>query len=353
MKRILAVLALVCLLVACTSVAFAAITITEQPETQTVKAGGSVTFTVKAKNAGGEPTTWYFINPATGETTTGRKLADVVKGVKVSGPNTLKIKLSKVPESMHGWQVYCHIGNKNGGVNTDTVMLLIAGMDPPTMAPAPATVAPKSADAAATPAPQSEEATTLVVKTQTPEPKQPIVIKGSKVDLYKMDSKGNVTSSTPQKELSFDEDKVNFLVRLPEGTEGTIQYLTIDGIRFTPEGEVTGMSIRGWDRSASVRVKLSGDEEEMPTAKPKATEEPVDEADLVTVSCTNCRFTGWHNTFAESGKVPVGTKITVVASGGLIKKGYSINGEKAINKNMASFSYVVEGDTTITMEEQK
>ena len=52
MKRLLTILAVLCLVLGCMDVARAAITVTEQPETQTVKAGGSVIFSVKAKDAG-------------------------------------------------------------------------------------------------------------------------------------------------------------------------------------------------------------------------------------------------------------------------------------------------------------
>ena len=125
MKRLMVLLcaALLCF----PSLALAEVTITRQPETQTVPAGGSVTFTVKAKGAGGLAVTWYFTDPATGETTTGKKLSSAVSGVKVRNPNTLSITLNNVPESMHGWTLHCHIGRKGEGTDTDEVMILIEG----------------------------------------------------------------------------------------------------------------------------------------------------------------------------------------------------------------------------------
>ncbi len=132
MKRFWMVLSLaLCLALCCASVALADITITEQPETQTVEAGGTVSFTVKAEGAADAAVTWHFVNPETGKDITGRKLADAFKGLKVSGPNKLKITLKKVPEEMHGLVVHCHIGKKNAGVDTDEVLLLIAGMEVP------------------------------------------------------------------------------------------------------------------------------------------------------------------------------------------------------------------------------
>ena len=126
MKRLLTVL---CLLLCCASVAAAEVTIILQPETQTVKAGDSATFTVKAKGAGKQAITWYFTDPATGEAITGRKLSDAVTGVKVKNPNTLSITLQNVPEEMHGWTLYCHIGKKGSGVDSEEAMILVEGKD--------------------------------------------------------------------------------------------------------------------------------------------------------------------------------------------------------------------------------
>ncbi len=125
MKRLMMMLGL---LLCCVGVAFGEIAITRQPETQTVRAGGKVTFTVKATGAAKQAVTWYFTDPATGKTTTGRKLSSAVPGVKVKNPNTLSITLRNVPETMHGWTLYCHIGKKGKGVDSDEVMILIEGL---------------------------------------------------------------------------------------------------------------------------------------------------------------------------------------------------------------------------------
>lgn len=355
MRRFFALLAALCLLLCCVPSALAAdITILEQPQTQTVKAGGDLIFSLKARGAGDEPITWYITNPMTGETTTGKKLSGVVKGVKVKNPNSLKISINNIPESMHGWQLYCHIGKKGSGVNSDTVMILIKGLEPPVL-PTPAPVTASSASSAEQSS-STGTGTAAVGAATVTVTREPIVIKGSKVDLYELDAKGNQVGTTPKHELTFDGNTANFRVEAPEGTTETIQYFSIGGIRFTPDTTVNSLTVRGWDRSATVRVKLNtpeGQEDDLIRARPEATQEPVDESSLVTVSCTNCRFTGGGNTFAESGKVPVGTTITVFSRGGLLKKGYSINGEKAVYKNEASFQMVVDGDTTITMEPQK
>ena len=400
MKRILSIALILCLTLGIFSVAHAAIKITQQPTTQTVKAGDKVTFKVKATGVDfNTPVTWYFTNPETGETITGKKLSKAVP-VKVQNPNSLSITLKKVPEAMHGWTLYCRVGPKSGGKNSDTVMILIAGKEVPGQGESggsadsgeeadgsgaadsgeePEDSGKETADSGEESADSGEGSDDSgaadtgkedggeesggegegsgepVIIYVTPEPVEqgPIVITGSKVDLYNLDKSGNMTGSA-QKELTFETGSADFYVKVPDGTEGTLEYFTIGGVKLAPEGDVAGMSVRGWQTSATVRAKiLKPGAASAVTAVVEEEEEPVDESSLVTVTCVNCRFTGWHNTFAETGKVPVGTTIIVAASGGMISKGYVINGAKADYKNLASFQYTVNEDTTIEMEEQK
>ena len=94
MKRLISVMMVLFLLLGICGIASAAkITITKQPETQTVKKGGTLTFTVKAKNTSGAAITWHFQNPATGEDITGKNLSSRVSGLKVQKPNSLSITL--------------------------------------------------------------------------------------------------------------------------------------------------------------------------------------------------------------------------------------------------------------------
>ena len=131
MKRVLTILVLLSLLMGCGGEALAAITITGQPETQTVQAGGAVTFSVKAKGLGKSAITWHFVSPDGEENITGKKLAGRFAGLKVSNPNTLNIKLKNVPEEMHGWTVYCHLGKTSAGMDTESALLLIEGKEIP------------------------------------------------------------------------------------------------------------------------------------------------------------------------------------------------------------------------------
>lgn len=360
MKRMISFLLAFCLVLSVSSAALAASSrpsITEQPVTTTVRKNGDVAFTVKAKNAGGASITWYFTNPSTGEVTTGKQLSKYVPGLKVANPNSLSIKLKNVPVSMHGWMLYCHIGPKSGGVSSDTVMLLIEGMDVPDTLTA-LNGGSSSSETETGASAGSDGSVTAARPTPTPVPEKIVISGNSRFELLAVDSKGEPVGK-PQDELTFADGSASFYVRLPESTEGTIQYVTINSLRITPDGDVRGIGIRGWNTSASVRVKVnkpgSGEEDTSGgLVLPEEEETPVDPSSLVTVTCVNCRFTGYHSSFAESGQVPVGTTITVIASGGMITKGYFINGaKKAVHKKEASFQLLIEGDTTITMEKQK
>jgi len=342
MKRLISFMLVLTLVLTCAGVALAASPkITQQPVTQTVKAGGKVTFTVKAKNA--ESITWYFTNPETGETTTGRKLSSVVKGVKVVHPNSLSITLKKVPEEMHGWTLYCHIGPKNSGVNSDEVMILIAGKEVPETAKTTTKKTSSSDDSDKDSDKDSDETAAEPTATPVPEPKD-ITIKASKVQLFAVNDGMEPQGSAVEK-LTFEGGKAaSFYVSLPEETEGYIEYLSLGSIRLTPAGDIRGMAIKGWTDSCTVKVKVRTQTQ---------AEAEAEAATLCKVTCENCRFTGYKSSYAASGSVPAGTTITVAASGGLIAEGYSINGAEATHQNETTFQLVIDGDTTITMEAQK
>ena len=137
MKRLLIILGILCLLLGTVNGARAAVTVTAQPETQTVEAGGSVTFSVKATGLGKSAITWHFISPDGEEDITGKKLSTRFKGLKVTNPNSVNIKLKNVPEELHGWTVYCHLGKASAGLDTERALLLIAGKETPESAEEP------------------------------------------------------------------------------------------------------------------------------------------------------------------------------------------------------------------------
>ena len=132
MKKLLGIVLTLCLVLTLAADAFAASKpeITKQPETATTSKKGAVSFSISVKGTVSSYT-WYFVNPETGDKISGKKLSSNVKGVKVTNPNSKKISLSHVPESMHGWSVYCHVNGNGYKVDSDAVPLYVYGMEIP------------------------------------------------------------------------------------------------------------------------------------------------------------------------------------------------------------------------------
>ena len=149
MKRIIALVLIFCFVFLFAAESFAAKpVIKKQPETATTSSDGTVVFSITAS---GDATSysWFFVNPKTGSKISGKKLPKRVKGVKVTGPNRPKITLKRVPESMHGWLVYCVVKDSGGHkVDSEYATLLVHGMEPPeseSVAEFKITTQPKSA----------------------------------------------------------------------------------------------------------------------------------------------------------------------------------------------------------------
>ena len=215
MKRLLSFLVVFCLLLSCCAVAFAAAkpTFTTQPVTQTVKEGGSVNFKVKAKNY--TALTWYFVDPENGQKISARHISEKFSGLKVKNPNSQSLTLKKIPEAMHGWSLYCHIVGNGYKVDSDTVMILIKGKEPPANAPAAAEAEAAPDDGEETvPAPsgnaeeaedageaegdaEGEESSQEAIKPFT------VTVSGE-LELYELSRSGK-PSGEPQTSLSFDD----------------------------------------------------------------------------------------------------------------------------------------------------
>ncbi len=291
MKRLLSFLLVFCLLLSCCAVALAATrpVISAQPETQTVNAGGTVTYKIKAR--GFSAITWYFVDPATGQEITARHITEKFKDLKVKNPNGSNLILKKVPLEMDGWSLYCHLVGNGYKVDSDTVMILVTEPAPAaTATPAPTPV-PTEAPTA-TPAPEQESPDTATAQpeqgspdaaTAEPEPTEtprlsesieeipdsinPFTVTVSgELELYKLSRSGKPTGE-PQTTLSFD-DIAAFYVK----ANGTIQYLLINDLQLTPTSDdVVGMTIRGIMKDTIIQgrvLKASADTEEKP-------EEPV------------------------------------------------------------------------------
>ena len=158
MKRILGIALAVLLVLVTVSAALAGSrpVITQDPVSATTNAKGSVSFSVKVNTNGSNCTyTWYFVNPATGEKTSGRNLTKLFKKIKVVGPNRTKITLNRVPEEMHGWSVYCHVNGNGYKLDSQMATLSIYGMEAPAT-PTPEPTPEPTAEPTQEPAQESE-----------------------------------------------------------------------------------------------------------------------------------------------------------------------------------------------------
>ena len=364
MKKYLAFLLILCIVFAFAANAFAASkpTITKQPESATTNQKGSVSFSVSVKGRVASYT-WYFVNPATGEKISGSKLSKTVKGVKVSKPNSKKVTLSNVPESMHGWEVYCHINGNGYKVDSEKVLLLVYGMEPPAGSASADTSTQEQPAAEQTPAEQpaaeqvpaeqpAAEQTSVEqtqAETEVSEPVDPdtvavqledktiTVSSGSSV-LRRLDAFGNVIESDPVSSLEF-QNTGSFIV----SSEEPIKSWTVNGIRFEPAEPLKEFKILNVTEDISVNIDI---------VRSSTITNELDYDHMCKVTCKGCTFTFLSSGIrsATEGEVPAGAQIRVLAdSPDNISKGYSFNGQEPQNQNKSSFVYTVTDDVEIVL----
>lgn len=358
MKKLLGIILTLCLVLTLAADAFAASKpeITKQPETATTSKKGAVSFSISVKGTVSSYT-WYFINPETGDKVSGKKLSSTVKGVKVNNPNSKKISLSHVPESMHGWSVYCHVNGNGYKIDSDTVTLYVYGMEIPgsdssaspadngnaETASAPAETNPESAPAGSgEPASQDGGEQTeggdqgegadsdLTVTNRT------ITVTSSSKVLLKLDNKGNITDASPVSSLEFT-NAGSFAVR----SEEPIKSWTVNGIRFEPAQPVNEFKVTNVTESIVLDVKI---------ARSTAADAEVDESRICKVTCQGCTFTYLSKGLRSvtEGEVPYGAQIRVIADNSdLAAGGYSINGGEPESSGKASLQLTVTDDVTI------
>ena len=355
MKKIIVLVLALCLVVVFASEAFAAgkPTITKQPETSTTSKKGAVSFSISVKGTV-DSYTWYFINPENGEKVSGKKLSTVFKDVKVKSPNSKTISLTHVPDAMHGWSVYCHVNGNGYKVDSDTVMLLVYGMEPPAGAAASNTTETPAETPADNPAPEAAPDTANTASAQPADNDQQaapadgsdedmpelelktITVSASAKVLLKLDSVGNVVEGDPASKLVFDNTG-SFLVR----SESPIKSWTVNGIRFEPASPVNEFKVMNITDDVALDVKI---------VRQTAASAEVDESNMCKVTCTGCTFT-YHSGKLRSvteGEVPYGASIRVIADNSdLANGGYSINGGEPENVGKASLQLTVTDDVTI------
>lgn len=119
--RLLALM-LAFLFVASGALAAGAVTVTMQPKDAYTKAGGTVTFSARAKNATG--ITWRLVSPDGQTVLLVKDAPNHFPGVIVSGRNSDTLTLKNVPAGMNEWQVFCTYGGQNR-VETDRAVIYI------------------------------------------------------------------------------------------------------------------------------------------------------------------------------------------------------------------------------------
>ncbi len=117
MKRIVGLILVFCLVFSMIAEAAAEPKweITEQTKVTVKEKKGkatSITVTVKAKGKGIKYQ-WVFVDPEdSSRTSTGKKVAKEIKelkGLVVKGATSNKLTLTKIPDALNGWSVYCHL----------------------------------------------------------------------------------------------------------------------------------------------------------------------------------------------------------------------------------------------------
>ena len=344
MKKIVALLMVLCLLLGISSAALAAGApkITKQPTTQTTNKKGTVTFTFAAKNYNTNDSGWRFVNPATGEEYTGPQMRELLaeyKGTLSVSNGKQKLTLTKVPESMNGWEVYVVLTNNGYTVNSDRVRLWCYGMaqtDTPATPTEPETV-PEQPATPSEPAPGQTS-----VSEPEPEipagPKMITVSAAEKLTLVPLDSRGDEQSDKAASSLTF-EDSGNVAVH----SDAPVRYWIVNGIRIEPVESVTGFILKNVTTDLSISAKFE---------KSAAAAVEVDPSRPCQVSCTGCVFT-YHAGGLSSvafGSVPYGASIIVAASAGSdVSGGYTIDGEAGAHAGKSNFMLVVTEDTVISL----
>ncbi len=377
MKRVFAFLLVFCMILGCCVSAYAAVrpVITQQPQAAPTEPGGKMVVTIKAHSF--DSLTWYFVDPATGEKTSARKISKTFKGLKVSKPNGQTMTLKKVPAELNGWSLYAHFYGNGYAVDSEMIVLQVGEG----LAPTASVDVPAAAPAAGA-----------------------YTVSATGLNLYKVDESGAPVGD-PAASLTF-EGTAALCVMAPEGQ--AITGLLINSLQFTPSAPVSSLTINGIVGETVIQGTTAPLEAAVPEAPaepapevtpepapevtpepapevtpeptpeatpepaPEETPEPEDDSGLfseaivtpepvntpepqaqenaVSITCENCRFSGGGFTFATSGFVPEGTEIVVISgSSGVLADGYSINGAAAVHKNESSFRLVVEQDTTISM----
>ena len=150
---------------------------------------------------------------------------------------------------------------------------------------------------------------------------------------------GNLKEDKGVSSLTF-MNSGSFAVRSDEA----IKSWTINGVRFEPQGEVTGFNVMNVTENTTVSLSV---------ARKTAATATVDDSVSCKVTCKNCSFTYMPKELksASSGEVPSGAVIFVFANNSAsVPNGYRINGGEPEYQGLGSFQLTITGDTEISMD---
>ena len=308
----------------------------------------SVTVTVKAKGKGIKYQ-WVFVDPEdSSRTSTGKKVAKEIKelkGLVVKGATSNKLTLTKIPDALNGWSIYCHLYSNAYKLDTDPVVITLPGMEPPAESEGEGkdseggeeAKSGKTEETAEKKASDEEGGEDEEDEGATEEPKE-FTVSASGNILYKADSMGNP-----------DGDAVSSLTFTGSGnvvvkSEDPFKSWTVNGVRFEPEEEISSFKMLNLSSDTSISLKV---------AAKTAASAKVDESNMLTVTCKGCTFTYLRGGLKKvaSGKVPSGAVIYVFAdSYDAAANGYVVNGGEAQSQGAASMQVTVTEDTEIVVK---
>ena len=354
MKRIVGLILVFCLVFSMIAEAAAEPKweITEQTKVTVKEKKGkatSITVTVKAKGKGIKYQ-WVFVDPEdSSRTSTGKKVAKEIKelkGLVVKGATSNKLTLTKIPDALNGWSVYCHLYSNAYKLDTDPVVITLPGMEEPSAESesegkdsesGEKAKSGKTEETAEKKSSDEEGGEDEEGEGATEEPKEFTVSANGNI-LYKADSMGNP-----------DGDAVSSLTFTGSGnvvvkSEDPFKSWTVNGVRFEPEEEISSFKILNLSSDTSISLKV---------AAKTAASAKVDESNMLTVTCKGCTFTYLRGGLKKvaSGKVPSGAVIYVFAdSYDAAANGYVVNGGEAQSQGAASMQVTVTEDTEIVVK---
>ena len=326
--------------------------ITEQTKVTVKEKKGkatSITVTVKAKGKGIKYQ-WVFVDPEdSSRTSTGKKVAKEIKelkGLVVKGATSNKLTLTKIPDALNGWSVYCHLYSNAYKLDTDPVVITLPGMEEPSAESesegkdsesGEEAKSGKTEETAEKKSSDEEGGEDEEGEGATEEPKEFTVSANGNI-LYKADSMGNP-----------DGDAVSSLTFTGSGnvvvkSEDPFKSWTVNGVRFEPEEEISSFKMLNLSSDTSISLKV---------AAKTAASAKVDESNMLTVTCKGCTFTYLRGGLKKvaSGKVPSGAVIYVFAdSYDAAANGYVVNGGEAQSLGAASMQVTVTEDTEIVVK---